>query len=87
LLWQADRSQDSDFVTRLWNGQPGHHGLPARHKRFFSSPKHPDCPQSPQRYNGYQCCSPQVYIRVRGMRLRMRTAVTANFTLASSGFE
>jgi len=61
--------------------------LAARQKRFFSSPKHPDCPHGPQRCNGYWCCFPQEYISARGMRLIMRTAVTENFTLASSGFE
>jgi len=36
---------------------------------------YPDCPHGPQRCNA------------RGMRLIMRTAVTTNFTLASSGFK
>ena len=74
-------------MTRLWAGQPGNHGLAAGHKRFFSSPKHPDCSHGPQTCNGYWCCFPQDYSSARGMRLIMRTAVTAYFTLGSSGFE
>ena len=65
-------------MTRLWAGQPGNHGLAAGHKRFFSSPKHPDCSHGPQTCNGYWCCFPQDYSSARGMRLIMRTAVTAN---------
>ena len=74
-------------MTRLWAGQPGDHGLAARHKRILSSPKHSDCPHGPQRCDRYCCCLPQEYCSARGLRLIVRTAVTAHFTVASSGLE